>query len=60
MLRDLREDREGSGQGARAEAARLLAENARLKKRQSELLLAFKKQMKLIDVVSAAYIPSRG
>lgn len=30
-----------------------MAENARLKKRQSELMLAFKKQMKLIDVVSA-------
>jgi len=51
MLRELREDREGSGQGARAEAQKLLAENTRLKKRQSELLLAFKKQMKLIDVL---------
>lgn len=53
MLRELREDREGLGQGARAEAQKLMAENARLKKRQSELMLAFKKQMKLIDVVSA-------
>ena len=51
MLRELREDREGAGQGARAEAQKLAAENARLKKRQGELLLAFKKQMKLIDVL---------
>ena len=52
QLRELREDRDGAGQGARAEAARLAAENNRLKKRQSELLLAFKKQ------VSAALLPS--
>ena len=31
--------------------ARLAAENARLRKRQSELLIAFKKQAKLIDVL---------
>jgi len=50
-LRELREDREGSSQGARLEVQRLAAENSRLKKRQSELLLAFKKQAKLIDVL---------
>ena len=51
QLRQLREEREGNGQGARAEAARLAAENTRLRKRQSELILAFKKQAKLIDVL---------
>lgn len=47
----LREDREGVGQGAKAEAQKLAAENVRLKKRQAELLLAFRKQNKLIDVL---------
>ena len=51
QLRQLREEREAAGQGARGEAARLAAENTRLRKRQSELLLAFKKQAKLIDVL---------
>ena len=51
QLKQLRDDKEGSGQGARAEAARLAAENTRLRKRQSELILAFKKQAKLIDVL---------
>lgn len=51
QLRDLREDREGVGQGARAEAQRLAAENSKLRKRQSDLLLAFRKQAKLIDVL---------
>jgi hypothetical protein len=39
------------GGTARLEAARLAAENTRLRKRLSELLLAFKKQSKLIDVL---------
>jgi len=51
QLRELREDRDGAGQGAHAEAQRLAAENTKLRKRQSELLLAFKKQAKLIDVL---------
>jgi len=51
QLRELREDRDGAGQGARAEAQRLAAECSRLRKRQSELLLAFRKQAKLIDVL---------
>ena len=51
QLRTLREDREGAAASARAEASRLAAENTRLRKRQSELLLAFKKQAKLIDVL---------
>jgi len=51
QLRQLREEREAAGSGARGEAARLAAENTRLRKRQSELLLAFKKQAKLIDVL---------
>jgi len=51
QLRELREDREGVGQGARAEAQRLANENNRLRKRQSELLLAFRKQARLIDVL---------
>ncbi len=50
-IRQLREDRDGAGQGARTEATRLAAENTRLRKRTSELLLAFKKQAKLIDVL---------
>ena len=50
-LKQLRDDREGSSTSSRAEATRLAAENARLRKRQSELLLAFKKQAKLIDVL---------
>lgn len=44
-LREMREDREGAGQGARAEAQRLASENNRLRKRQAELLLAFRKQV---------------
>jgi len=51
QLKQLKDEREGAGQGARAEAARLAAENARLRKRQSELILAFKKQAKLIDIL---------
>ena len=51
QLQALRDDRHGAGQGARAESTRLAAENSRLRKRQSELLLAFKKQAKLIDVL---------
>ena len=34
-----------------ADAADLRAENARLRKRQADLILAFKKQAKLIDVL---------
>jgi hypothetical protein len=45
QLRELREDREGAGQGARAEAQRLASDNNRLRKRQAELLLAFRKQV---------------
>lgn len=51
QLKQLREQREGAGSGARAEAQRLAAENNKLRKRQSELILAFKKQAKLIDVL---------
>lgn len=51
QLREMREARDGAGQDARADAQRLAAENARLKKRQSDLVLAFKKQAKLIDVL---------
>jgi len=51
QLRQLKDERDGAGQGARAEAQRLAAENTRLRKRQSELILAFKKQAKLIDVL---------
>ena len=45
QLKQAKEEREGAGQGARADAARLAAENARLRKRQSELIIAFKKQV---------------
>ena len=51
QLKQLRDEREGAGHGARAEAQRLAAENSKLRKRQSELVLAFKKQAKLIDVL---------
>jgi len=51
QLKQLREDKDGAGHGARLEAQRLAAENTRLRKRQSELILAFKKQAKLIDVL---------
>ena len=51
QLKQLEEQREEVGGTARAEAARLAAENTRLRKRLSELLLAFKKQSKLIDVL---------
>jgi hypothetical protein len=50
-LKQLREERAGAGQGARAEASRHAAENMKLRKRQSELILAFKKQAKLIDIL---------
>ena len=36
---------------ARTDAQRLATENARLRRRQSDLILAFKKQAKLIDVL---------
>jgi chromosome segregation ATPase len=51
QLREMREARDGAGHDARADAQRLAAENARLRKRQSDLILAFKKQAKLIDVL---------
>ena len=51
QLREMREVRDGAGHDARADAQRLAAENARLRKRQSDLILAFKKQAKLIDVL---------
>ena len=51
QLKQVEEQREEVGGTARAEAARLAAENTRLRKRLSELLLAFKKQSKLIDVL---------
>ena len=51
QLKQLKDERDGAGVGARNEASRLAAENTRLRKRQSELVLAFKKQAKLIDVL---------
>jgi len=51
QLREMREARDGQGHDARGEAQRLAAENARLRKRQADLILAFKKQAKLIDVL---------
>jgi len=51
QLKLLREEREELGGAARAEALRMASENTKLRKRQSELLLAFKKQAKLIDVL---------
>ena len=51
QLREMREARDGQGHDARSEAQRLAAENARLRKRQADLILAFKKQAKLIDVL---------
>lgn len=41
----------GGGGGAHAERQQLSAENGRLRKQKAELLLAFKKQAKLIDVL---------
>ena len=43
-LRAMREDRDGVGQGARAEAQKLAAENSRLRKKEGELMLTFRKQ----------------
>ena len=51
QLREMREARDGQGHDARSDAQRLAAENARLRKRQADLILAFKKQAKLIDVL---------
>ena len=51
QLRQLKDERDGAGSGAKLEVQRLAAENTRLRKRQSELILAFKKQAKLIDVL---------
>ena len=47
----LKDERDGAGQASRLETQRLAAENMRLRKRQSELILAFKKQAKPIDVL---------
>ncbi|KAG8462124.1 hypothetical protein KFE25_011574 [Diacronema lutheri] len=43
--------RAASGPAAQAERAALSAENGRLRKQKAELLLAFKKQAKLVDVL---------
>lgn len=51
QLRDLRLKQDGAGHDARAELQKVMAENNRLKKRCSELLVGFRKQMKLIDVL---------
>ena len=45
QLRELRESKDGAGAGARADAQRLAAENTRLRRRQAELIGAFKKQV---------------
>ena len=51
MLKRLKEEKDATGVSSRAETQKLAAENMRLRKRQSELILAFKKQAKLIDVL---------
>ena len=45
QLREARESKDGAGAGARADAQRLAAENTRLRRRQAELIGAFKKQV---------------
>ena len=51
MLEAARDAGKGGDLGARREAERLSAENKRLERQKMELVAAFKKQMKLIDVL---------
>ena len=51
QLRELRSARDGVALDVKQESQRLAAELSRMRKRQTELLLAFRKQARLIDVL---------
>eukprot|EP00455_Lapot_gusevi_P003601 TRINITY_DN11466_c0_g3_i3.p1 TRINITY_DN11466_c0_g3~~TRINITY_DN11466_c0_g3_i3.p1 ORF type:complete len:333 (+),score=61.90 TRINITY_DN11466_c0_g3_i3:77-1075(+) len=51
MVREQKETRKDGSDGLRQENARLVAENKKLTRQKNELLAAFKKQLKLIDIL---------
>ena len=50
-LRESKMNESGKNEGARRDQDRLVDENRKLERQRNELLQAFKKQMKLIDVL---------
>ena len=51
QLREARAIEQGKNEGQRRDMERLVEDNRKLEKQRNELLQAFKKQMKLIDVL---------